>query len=103
MSTDVLEKPAVDEHTDKVPSVELSDGTGPAAHIVQIPEHLRGKTTPQAYTLAATVEGFEVEALCGYRWIPSRDPKKLPVCAKCYAIFQDDPHGHGDRDQLPDA
>lgn len=31
----------------------------------------------------AIIEGTELIALCGHRWVPSRDPKKLPVCQPC--------------------
>lgn len=34
----------------------------------------------------AIVFSFEVEALCGYRWVPSRQPEKYPVCANCKGI-----------------
>ena len=73
-----------------------------AAHIVLIPLHLRGKTTPQAYVLAARIEGFEIQALCGYRWIPKQSAAGKPVCERCLEIYQDDPKGHGDRGDLPD-
>jgi hypothetical protein len=36
--------------------------------------------------LSSAVNGHEVEALCGKRWIPSRDPKNYPVCPECQAI-----------------
>lgn len=39
------------------------------------------------YLTDAYVFGTEVEALCGYRWVPHRDPKKLPVCQKCKEIY----------------
>jgi hypothetical protein len=31
--------------------------------------------------------GTPVEALCGFVWVPSRDPKQLPVCEKCKSIY----------------
>lgn len=34
----------------------------------------------------AYVLGTEVVALCGYRWVPSRDPRGLPVCPACKAL-----------------
>jgi len=37
--------------------------------------------------MAAMVEGTVVEALCGKRWVPSRDPKKYPVCPDCKRIY----------------
>lgn len=57
---------------------------GPVAHIV--------KTKPgedaAAKVLAARVEGTPLEALCGHTWVPSRDPKRLPVCQKCKDIYE---------------
>ena len=38
--------------------------------------------------LESALEGNEVEALCGKRWIPTRDPKKYPVCPTCKSIFE---------------
>jgi hypothetical protein len=36
----------------------------------------------------AMVFGFEVTALRGFRWIPSRDPRKFAVCPECKRIFE---------------
>jgi hypothetical protein len=30
--------------------------------------------------------GTEITALCGYKWVPSRDPAGLPVCPDCKAM-----------------
>ncbi len=35
----------------------------------------------------ANVEGVEVVALCGKKWIPSRDPSRYPVCPTCKEIM----------------
>lgn len=77
--------------------------SGRHTHIVLIPRHLKGTTTPQAYVLEARIEGREIEALCGHRWIPQHNPADHPVCPKCLEIYQDDPKGMGDRGELPDA
>lgn len=37
--------------------------------------------------LRANVEGVEVVALCGKRWIPNRDPSRYPVCPTCQEIM----------------
>ena len=37
----------------------------------------------EAVVLEARVMGLEVEALCGKRWVPSRDPQRFPVCPAC--------------------
>ena len=35
----------------------------------------------------ANVEGVEVVALCGKKWIPNRDPNAFPVCPSCKEIM----------------
>jgi hypothetical protein len=47
----------------------------------------------------AYIFGHEVEALCGYRWVPSRDPKGLPVCPLCRAELE---HRHGGDVPVPE-
>ena len=32
------------------------------------------------------VEGNAIRALCGKLWVPSRDPKRYPVCPTCVEI-----------------
>ena len=36
----------------------------------------------------AMVMGTPVVALCGKVWVPSRDPKKYPVCPTCKEIWE---------------
>lgn len=88
------------EHAQTTTTDEPSEAT----HIVLVPTALKGQfSTPQAYVLAARIEGFEVTALCGYTWVPDKDPTPLPVCSGCLDIYRNDPKGHGDRGDLPDA
>ncbi len=72
--------PATTTVTEEVEQTE----DGPMAHIV--------KTKPgedaAAKVLAARVEGTPLEALCGHVWVPSRDPKQLPVCQRCKDIYE---------------
>jgi hypothetical protein len=35
----------------------------------------------------AMVTGKPVRALCGKKWVPSRDPEKYPVCPTCKEIY----------------
>jgi hypothetical protein len=35
----------------------------------------------------SAVTGKAVRALCGKKWIPSRDPEKYPICPTCKEIF----------------
>lgn len=55
-----------------------------AAHIV--------KTEPgesaAAKVLEARIYGTPLEALCGHVWVPSRDPKQLPLCEACKSIYE---------------
>lgn len=84
-----------------VVETRTTDNPDEASHIVWVPPG-RG-VTAKAHVMEAIVNGTEVEALCGHRWVPTRDPRKYPVCEPCLAVFKHDPHGHGDRDRLPDA
>lgn len=36
----------------------------------------------------AYINGTAVEALCGQRFIPSKDPKGKPVCQACKEIYE---------------
>lgn len=38
--------------------------------------------------LPSTIEGTPLQALCGKVWIPSRDPKRYPVCPECKEIYE---------------
>jgi hypothetical protein len=35
----------------------------------------------------AMINGTPVVALCGKIWVPSRDPKKFPICPMCKEIY----------------
>jgi hypothetical protein len=69
----------VDERTDE----DLETGKPRVAHIV--------RTDPGESAVAKVTEariyGFPVEALCGERFVPQRDPKKLPLCQVCKEIY----------------
>jgi Protein of unknown function (DUF3039) len=41
----------------------------------------------------AMVTGTPVVALCGKVWVPSRDPKKYPICPDCKRLFDLGPDG----------
>jgi len=38
--------------------------------------------------LSSAVEGSAVIALCGKKWVPSRDPERYPICPDCKEIFE---------------
>lgn len=38
--------------------------------------------------MPSMVEGTPLEALCGKKWVPSRDPQRYPVCPTCKDIYE---------------
>ena len=47
----------------------------------------------------AMVDGTPVVALCGKVWVPSRDPKRYPVCPECKDIWEGFGSGNDDSDE----
>jgi Protein of unknown function (DUF3039) len=41
----------------------------------------------------SVVSGSPVTALCGKVWVPSRDPKRFPICPDCKKIYEMMPEG----------
>jgi hypothetical protein len=62
---------------------ELETAEPVVAHIV--------KTEPgesaAAKVMEARIYGTPLEALCGHVWVPSRDPKQVPMCQNCKEIY----------------
>jgi hypothetical protein len=44
----------------------------------------------------AMVTGTPVVALCGKVWVPTRDPKKYPVCPDCQRLYDLGPKGRSE-------
>lgn len=42
---------------------------------------------PKDKIMQAMVEGTPVRALCGKLWVPTRDPKRFPVCPVCKDLY----------------
>jgi hypothetical protein len=59
-------------------------GKPQSAHIVKVDP---GESAA-AKVMEARIYGTPIEALCGYVWVPSRDPKQLPVCQECTSIYE---------------
>ena len=80
--SDLVTLPAIDldSETDEV----TETGEPISAHIVKTK---RGQNAA-AVVLEARVMGTPIEALCGFVWVPSRDPKQLPVCEKCKGVYE---------------
>jgi hypothetical protein len=63
--------------------VDTETGEPRVAHIVKVGP---GESAA-AKVLEARINGTPVEALCGHVWVPSRDPKQLPLCEACKEIY----------------
>lgn len=37
--------------------------------------------------MPSAIDGTPLEALCGKKWVPSRDPEKFPICPECKEIY----------------
>lgn len=97
---DAAPQPTIERRTGTV--TEERDETAPpkAAHIV--------KTEPGESAVAKVTEariyGYPVEALCGERFVPQQDPKRLPLCGICkeiYDLYRS--MGDGELDETPGA
>lgn len=67
MGIEVLDKPDISETDNDEPKL---------AHIISKDDEMNGY-----------FYGKEVQALCGHRFIPTRDPKKFPTCAACKEVL----------------
>lgn len=67
--------PAVEDRTR--PVLSNTDGDHERfAHVIRKSDEMAG------YAL-----GEEVTALCGKKWVPSRDPQQFPVCPTCLEVL----------------
>jgi hypothetical protein len=86
VSTEVLPDSGTREDTTTTPDIRPGDGDHERfAHYVE-----RNKIVDSA------VSGTPVIALCGKVWVPSRDPKRFPVCPDCKRIYEGLPGGDKD-------
>ena len=70
---------SLDSDTDLLTRPEVEDDEGSHdrfAHYIK-----KDKVVESAVT------GKPVRALCGKKWVPSRDPEKYPICPACKAIY----------------
>ncbi len=49
--------------------------------------HIINERQPGNSIVDAGVFGTEVTALCGHKFIPTRDPERFPVCQACKAAL----------------
>ena len=83
MSTEVLPQQGTREVTGTRPDLSTGDGDHErfAHYVIKVK------------IVDSTVNGTPVVALCGKVWVPSRDPKRYPVCPECKEIYESLPEG----------
>lgn len=89
--SDTLTTPDVKYSTidEFLPYEDTDDGNEHHAHIVRPPENLhifQPGMGGQDIVDIARVTGQEVTALCGYRFVPKRNPEKYDACQTCMDI-----------------
>lgn len=82
-STQTAPQVVTETITETVTEHVLQTGDPECSHIVKTD----GDESAAAKVLEARINGTPLEALCGHRWIPSRDPKQLPLCTRCKDIY----------------
>jgi hypothetical protein len=83
VSSEVQTGGAVRQDTDIRPDLSFGDGDHERfAHYVE-----KDKIVESA------VMGTPVVAICGKVWVPSRDPKKFPICPDCRRLYDLVPEG----------
>jgi hypothetical protein len=86
--TEVLPDQETRVHEDVRPDTSHGDGDHERfAHYVQ-----------KDKIVDSSVMGTPLVALCGKVWVPSRDPKRYPVCPTCKEIYEGLPPGDGGGD-----
>lgn len=78
MSTLLEAAPFTTTETDE----ETDTGEPKVSHIIRKDE----KESASAKVMAAYVEGTPLVALCGFTWVPSRNPENYPICPKCLEV-----------------
>jgi hypothetical protein len=67
---------AVEQDLARDPRLDDGDDDPKYSHFVRKDDILR-----------SAVDGVPVTALCGKKWLPSRDPEKYPVCPRCQEMM----------------
>lgn len=79
--TEPMVVPAVDEET----QTRHRPSTGEPGDHDRFAHYIWGRD-PKAKVTRSMVTGTPIRALCGKKWVPSRDGSKYPVCPDCKRI-----------------
>lgn len=83
---------------DVAPYDDNAPGDG-KTHIVNPPLNIhiwQPGMSAQEIVDIARANGYEVRALCGYTWVPKRNPEKYPACDECIRVAGDIMRGLGE-------
>lgn len=70
-----------DTLTESPDTVVITESDNPIyVHIIDRGDNPK---SAEALVLEARINGTELIALCGHKWVPYRDPQKFPLCPKC--------------------
>jgi hypothetical protein len=84
----LIDAPQIQIVEDPLPFEESKD-PNTKTHFVNPPKNLHiWRVGMDIYELVdiARANGLEVEALCGYRWVPKHNPDKYDLCDTCNKI-----------------
>ena len=77
---------------------EFGTDTTAAPRLIEPGDHERfSHYVKKEKIVESAVTGKAVRALCGKKWIPSRDPEKYPICPVCKEIYEGLPRGSKDQ------
>ena len=68
--------------------VDVEERTRPSTTDEGDHERMAHIVLPASAVTEAIVTGTPCTALCGKTWVPSRDPKKYPLCPTCREIAE---------------
>lgn len=85
--------PDIDEQT----RVEEREVTTDEGDHDRFAHYVWGKN-PKAMVTESMVTGVPIRALCGKKWVPSRDGSKYPVCPDCQRVKNQLQGGGGGED-----
>lgn len=66
--------------TVEAPESTSTDTPENQAHMVSCPDD---QPSTAEWLALARLKGVEVEAVCGFKFVPKRNPKKFRVCTAC--------------------
>ena len=88
--------PLISQSTEDQVDEATTDSVKHYAHIVNPPDNpeirllliIRGVRDPNAQDIVdcARVDHLEVKAICGYVWVPTRDPEQHDMCPLCIDV-----------------